>query len=229
VIARALQAGVEAIIIVGENLDNARHNIELAREYPCLKPAGGLSLEYADSLEAGLLAEYIMDNRDKFWAIGEVGLDFWIAGEDEVREMPRQVFRHFINLIGDLDLPLNVHSRSAGHHTVAMLLDHGATRVQMHAFDGKASAALPAVEAGYYFSIPPSVSRSRQKQKLLKHLPLSYLLAESDSPVLGPDPSRRNEPANIIPPVRTIAEIKNIPFQQVVEAIRENTHKLYGL
>jgi len=229
VIARALKAGVEAIIIVGENLDNARRNIALAEEYPRLKPAGGLYPEYADPGEADLLAEYIRDNREKFYAIGEVGLDFWIAGEDGAREIQRYVFRQFINLAGELDLPLNVHSRSAGHHAVAMLLDSGATRVQMHAFDGRASAALPAVEAGYFFSIPPSVSRSRQKQKLLKHLPLSCLLAESDSPVLGPDPSVRNEPANIIPAVKAIAEIKDIPFQQVVEAIRENTRKLYGL
>jgi TatD DNase family protein len=228
VIDRALQAGVGAVIIVGENLDNAERNIELAGKYPCLKPAGGLYPEYADSGEADRLAGYIRKNRENFCAIGEVGLDFWIAGEDDARELQRHVFRQFINLAMDLDLPLNVHSRSAGRHAVAMLLDSGATRVQMHAFDGKASAALPAVEAGYFFSIPPSVSRSRQKQKLLKHLPLSCLLAESDSPVLGPDPAVRNEPANIIQAIEAIAAIKDIPRQQAVEALQENTRKLYG-
>ena len=83
--------------------------------------------------------------------------------------------------------------------------------MQLHAFDGKASAALPAVEAGYFFSIPPSVVRSRQKQKLVKQLPLTCLLVETDSPVLGPEPGVRNEPANLPLAIRAIAEIKSLP------------------
>ena len=107
------------------------------------------------------------------------------------------------------------------------LQEESAARVQMHAFDGKAGAALPAVEAGYYFSIPPSVVRSRQKQKLVKQLPLSCLLVESDSPVLGPNPKERNEPANILTSVKAIAEIKDISVQEVLETVCENTARLY--
>ena len=98
----------------------------------------------------------------------------------------------------------------------------------MHGFDGRTAAALPAVEAGYFFSIPPSIVRSRQKQKLVKQLPLSCLLVESDSPVLGPDPQVRNEPVNVLKALQAIAEIKDIAPEEVHEAIRENTEKLYG-
>ena len=98
----------------------------------------------------------------------------------------------------------------------------------MHAFDGKASAALPAVDAGYFFSIPPSVARSRQKQKLVKNLPLTCILVETDSPVLGPEPNERNEPANIKVSIKTIAEIKNVSEEEVMEAVITNTAKLYG-
>ena len=98
----------------------------------------------------------------------------------------------------------------------------------MHAFDGKAAAAQPAVEAGYYFSIPPSVVRSRQKQKLVKRLPLSCLLIESDSPVLGPAPQERNEPANIPLSVKAVAELKDVSEEEVLSAVAENTERLYG-
>jgi len=125
-------------------------------------------------------------------------------------------------------LPLNVHSRSAGRHAIALLLEHNAKKVQLHAFDGKASAALPAVEAGFFFSIPPSIVRSRQKQKLVKQLPLSCLLVETDSPVLGPSPDERNEPANSVISINAIAEIKNISKEEVMETVFDNTCRLFG-
>ena len=70
--------------------------------------------------------------------------------------------------------------------------------------------------------------RSRQKQKLVKNLPLSCLLVETDSPVLGPTPDERNEPANIRISIQTIAEIKGVHEARVIEAVNENTQKLYG-
>jgi TatD DNase family protein len=125
-------------------------------------------------------------------------------------------------------MPLNVHSRSAGHHAVTFLLERGATRVQLHAFDGNWAAARPAVEAGFFFSIPPSIVRSEQKQKLVRRLPLNCLLVETDSPVLGPSAQERNEPANAILSVRAIAELKGISETEVVEAVKANTLRLYG-
>ena len=83
-----------------------------------------------------------------------------VKGEED-REVQRDIFGQFADLARELDLPLNVHSRSAGRHAVSLLLERGARRVQLHAFDGKLSSALPAVEAGYFFSVPPSVVRSR--------------------------------------------------------------------
>ncbi len=100
--------------------------------------------------------------------------------------------------------------------------------VQLHAFDGKAGSALPAVEAGYFFSIPPSVIRSRQKQKLVKLLPLECMLLESDSPVLGPSPQVRNEPVNILHAIGAISQLKGISEDQVRAAIAKNTRRLYG-
>ena len=110
-----------------------------------------------------------------------------------------------------------------------MLLDKGAKKVQLHAYDGKASSAMPAVEAGFFFSIPPSITRSRQKQKLVKKLPLSSLLAETDSPVLGPDAGARNEPANILVALKAIAELKRIDIEEVIQTVYNNTCRLYDI
>ena len=229
VLTRARNAGVEAIVAVGENLGDARKNVELAKAYPMLKAAAGLYPTVLDLDQADEMVAFIRLNRSHLVAIGEVGLDYWVVKEKSQKEVQREIFKRFVELSKALDLPLNIHSRSAGRHAIALLLENNATRVQMHAFDGKAGAALPAVEAGYFFSIPPSVIRSRQKQKLVKRLPLACLLVETDSPVLGPIPAMRNEPANLSISIQTIAQIKNVPEEAVMEAVSENTRRLYGV
>jgi TatD DNase family protein len=228
VLERAGMAGVDAIIAVGENLSDAGKNLELAKKYPMLKPAAGLYPAHMDLNQAAEMVDFIRRNYSILAAIGEVGLDYWLAKEDSEKERQREIFKMFIHLSGELNLPLNVHSRSAGRHAVALLLEYNAVRVQLHAFDGKAGAALPAVEAGYFFSIPPSVARSRQKQKLVRQLPLSSLLVETDSPVLGSSPNERNEPANIRQSVKAIAALKETSEEAVIAAVSENTERLYG-
>jgi TatD DNase family protein len=170
----------------------------------------------------------IRRERERHVAIGEVGLDYWVVQGEAERELQREIFARFIDLSRELALPLNVHSRSAGRHAVGLLLERSARKVQLHAFDGKASAALPAVEAGYLFSIPPSVVRSQQKQNLVRRLPLSSLLVETDSPVLGPIPEGRNEPANITFAVDAIAAIKKVSTEEVLEVISRNALRLFG-
>lgn len=229
VIARARQSGIQSIIAVGEDLADAEKNIALAREFPVLKPAAGLYPTHLDPAAADEMAMFIRTYHAQLWAIAEVGLDFWVVKTDADRALQKDIFARFIALAIELDLPLNVHSRSAGRHALDLLIYGGARRVQMHAFDGKFATARPALEAGFFFSVPPSIVRSRQKQKLVKHLPLNCLLVETDSPVLGPDPKIRNEPANLSMSVKAIGKIKDIPEEQVVEAVVANTRSLYGI
>jgi len=228
VLEHAERSGVGSIIAVGEDIRDARRNLELSEKHPMILPAAGLYPVHLALDAAADMEMFIRKNHPRLVAIGEVGLDYWEVKKEDKRALQRDIFLRFIRLSLELKLPLNVHSRSAGRHALKALLDGDAKQVQMHAFDGKASYALPAVEAGYYFSIPTSVVRSRQKQKLAKALPLECLLLETDSPVLGPDPKTRNEPANLILAARAIAEIKEQSLDAVLERVKENTRRLYG-
>ncbi len=227
VLKRAEESGVVSILTVSETLDDARKNLTLSKEHPILHPLAGLYPGHLDSDQADAMMRWIEQRRDKLAGIGEVGLDFWMAKEPSDREMQKEIFVRFIKLSKALDLPLNVHSRSAGKQVIDLLLHQDVRKVQLHAFDGKASTALPAIEAGYFFSIPPSIVHSRQKQKLVKLLPLSCLLVETDSPVLSPVPGERNEPKNIRIAVETVAGIKGLKFEEVAETVFQNTIRLY--
>lgn len=224
--ARAI--GIIGVIGVGEDLKDAELTLKLTEIHPEILPTAGLYPGIIDKAQAETVEAFIIDNYQQLVAIGEVGLDYWIAKTDEQRQTQREIFSRFIELSLELNLPLNVHSRSAGRQTIDLLLEKGATQVQLHAFDGKATHALKGVAAGYFFSVPPSIVRSQQKQNLIKRVPLTALLLETDSPVLGPEPGQRNVPANIVFAAESIAQIKGVPVERVYQAAFENTLALYG-
>lgn len=228
VLQRAASAGIARVVAVAETLDDAKKNLELSDRHPEILPAAGLYPTHLDQAQAEAMTRWIHRHRRRLVAIGEVGLDYWKVKDEAQREIQRRIFGDFISLAEELDLPLNIHSRSAGRHVVSMLLERNVRRVQLHAFDGKPSSALPAVEAGYFFSIPASIVHSRQKQKLVGRLPLSCLLLETDSPVLAPEPGSRNEPASLRVALRAVAEIKGLSELEVAEAVSENTLRLFG-
>ena len=173
-------------------------------------------------------------------AVGEVGLDFAfmrsLSGEPAagVRRLQEEVFSAFVTTASELDAPLVTHSRSAGQHVIDFISNWDESRrperVLMHAFDGKASAALQAAEKhGFLFSIPPSACFSAQKQKLIERLPLESILLETDSPVLGPEPGKRNEPVNVLKSAEVVSRIKGIKLDDVLERTTERALEFFSL
>jgi TatD DNase family protein len=227
VLQRAAARGVQAILTVSETVEEAWQILDLARRYPLLKPCAGLYPTILDRAAAADMLAFIRQHQELLVAIGEVGLDYWKVQDAAAREVQREILAQHIALARELDLPLNVHSRSAGRHTIAWLHEHGAQRVLLHAFDGKAATAMAGIEAGYYFSIPPSIVRSPQKQKLVQRLPLERLLLESDSPVLGPDTEQRNEPHNVWLSCEQIASLKGLPVEEVAHRTTANARQLF--
>jgi len=228
VLERARQAGMIRVISVGENLNDNLRVLDLARQHETIMAALGHYPDLLDEQQAAENEALIRAHCAEVIAIGEIGIDHWIAKEPGDRERQHKLFLRFVHLARELDLPLSVHSRSAGHHALRLLIEAKAERVCLHAFDGKPRYAQEAARAGYYLSVPPSVVRSEQKRKLVAAVPLSHLLLESDAPVLGPDREQRNEPANISFAVATIAEIKSETVQEVRRVCLENTVRLFG-
>jgi TatD DNase family protein len=176
-----------------------------------------------------LVKDFIKVKRDRLIAIGEVGLDHYRERNHKKREGQEKSFQQMIELAKEIDLPLQVHSRSAGRKALETLTNMEARNVQMHAFDGKASLArVASKEHGYYFSIPTSVVRSAQKRKLVKAVDIERILVETDSPVLGPDRESRNEPMNVWVALREVASILKREEEELREILLENTLRLYS-
>ncbi|XP_067901102.1 putative deoxyribonuclease tatdn3 isoform X7 [Heterodontus francisci] len=218
VIEQAKKAGLLALVAVAEHSGEFERLIELSDKYtgfvlPCLgvHPVQGNSPQ------------------EQRAATLQVGLDFTprFASTEAQKNEQRKVFIEQIEIAKQLDLPLNVHSRSAGRPTINLLKEQGAKKVLLHAFDGKPSVAMEGVKAGFFFSIPPSIIRSEQKQKLVKQLPLEFMCLETDSPALGPEKQMRNEPKNISISCQYIAQIKGLSVENVMEVTTRNACKLF--
>ena len=167
--------------------------------------------------------------KDRIYAVGEVGLDYYWISDHSQREIMEKRFVRFIELSKEIDKPLVIHSRSAGKYAIQILIENNAEKVLMHAFDGKASIVKRGIDYGFFFSVPTSVVYSRQKQKMVRVLPLENIMLETDSPVLSPNKEKRNEPANVIYSLEKIAEIKQFPREDIAKITTDNAIRFFKL
>ncbi|XP_072906973.1 putative deoxyribonuclease TATDN3 isoform X3 [Hemitrygon akajei] len=239
VVEQSKKVGLLALVAVAEHAGEFERLIELSDKYPgfvlpCFgvhpvqgNPSQEQRSATLEDLEDAL--PLIEKYKGCLLAIGEVGLDFTprFASTEVQKNEQRKVFIEQIEIAKKLDLPLNVHSRSAGRPTINLLKEQGAQKVLLHAFDGKPSVAMEGVKAGFFFSIPPSIIRSEQKQKLVKQLPLECICLETDSPALGPVKQIRNEPQNISISCQYIAQVKGLSVEKVMEVTTQNAIKLF--
>jgi len=222
ILREAKESGVKAIITSGVGPGDCLKVLKVS-DNRYVFPSLGVEPYELDGYEQ--VIELIRREKNRVVMIGEVGLDYY-AGPRETRVFQQRVFEEFIQLSKELDKPLVIHSRSAGKHAIDILMKNGAERVIMHAFDGRPSHAEKGARKGYFFSIPPSVARSEQKQKLVKRLQLESLLLESDAPVLAPEKGAINRPSNIRVSAEWIAKLKNIPVEKVMEKTEEQSREI---
>jgi TatD DNase family protein len=120
VMARALEAGVEGILLPSDDLAMARAGIALARRYPGLYASAGLHPHHASSVDNGALRELeALLGEDGVVALGETGLDYFYMHSP--REAQIAAFEAQLALASKLDLPVVVHTRDAWEDTLAVL------------------------------------------------------------------------------------------------------------
>nr|XP_033792792.1 putative deoxyribonuclease tatdn3-A isoform X2 [Geotrypetes seraphini] len=217
ILEKSREAGVTALISVTEHVDEFERVLDLSERYPgFVMPCFGI--HPVQSTEEGHHSVRL-----------QIGLDFtpWLASTSQEREEQKRVFQVQLEVAKKFDLPVNVHSRSAGRQTISFLKEQGIQNVLLHNFAGRLTAALEGVQAGYFFSFPPAVTRNDQRVKLIQHIPLENICLETDSPSLGPNHQERNVPENIKISCCYIAGVKGLPPETVREVTTKNALRLF--
>lgn len=236
VLARCREAGVDRVITIGTSLSDARRAIELAERYPTrIRAAVGFHPHEADKIaEDDLAAMADLWDHERVVAFGEMGLDYHYDFAD--RSNQKRVFVRQLELARGRGKPLIIHCREALQDAVPMLVDFGfANRpVVFHCFTGTSSEADRIAEHGWRISFTGIVTfpKSGELQEIARRYPADQLMVETDSPFLSPVPVRGvrpNAPAHVAHVARFLADLRDVPYPELVEQTSANTKLFFGL
>jgi TatD DNase family protein len=217
---RALQNDVRSMIIPNIDSTSVDPMLELCRNYPenCF-PCMGL---HPGSVNKDFLSELEMVEqwleREKFVAIGEVGIDlYW--DKTFIKEQI-EAFRFQLHLAKKYNLPVIIHSRNALNEIIQILNEKPFSEVKavFHCFPGSLEQAQYLVKKGYFIGIGGVVTyKNSGMAKVAKEIPLENIFLETDAPYLPPIPYRgqRNESAYIKTIAEFIAGIRNCSIEEV--------------
>lgn len=240
VLANAISAGIQWLIVPGIDLDGSRSAVKLAEKHPDIYAAVGIhphaasSWNHAAEIELRKLAQ-----SPRVVAIGEIGLDFY--RNLSPHEIQIEAFQAQLAIAADLGLPVIVHNRESINTVIRNLLDFSASlspELQsragvLHAFSADLDSALKAIEAGFYIGIagPITFRNAELRREITRQLPLERLLTETDAPYLSPHPHRgkRNEPARVRLIAEALAKEFNIDYCIIANITRQNASILFGI
>ncbi|OGG40241.1 hypothetical protein A2116_02285 [Candidatus Jorgensenbacteria bacterium GWA1_49_17] len=258
VINRAAENGV-GMVLVGTQKDTSQGAVELAREYENVYAAVALhpihtSASYHDAEELGDSPEAkgftsrgeVFDYEyykklaldERVVAIGECGLDYFRLGENREEQITKQkqAFAEQIKLAHDVKKPLMIHCRSAFPDLIETLIFNSKFLIPdnpgiIHFFTGTVHDAKRLLDLGFCFTFGGVITFVRDYDEAIKTIPPEKILSETDAPLVTPVPYRgkRNEPAYVVEVVKKLAEIKNIPEEEMRTRILENAERVFSI
>ncbi|MDR1043547.1 MAG: dTMP kinase [Candidatus Adiutrix sp.] len=235
VIDRARQAGVTAMLEVGLGPESCRRVLDLAGREPDIHPVLGWHPHEADEFsQAGLRELLDLAKEPGVKGFGEVGLDFCLMRSS--REKQLLAFESLLEAVGELDLPLVIHSRDAFKETYALLKKYVPTLKRggvIHCFTLGWAEARAYLDLGFYLSLPGPLTfpKNTEMREAAALIPAEKMLVETDAPYLAPVPfrGRRNEPSYLVYHLAALAEIRGLDLAAAAELTSANAGRLFRL
>lgn len=170
-------------------------------------------------------------NNPKIVGIGEVGLDYY-WDKTHIEEQ-KQLFIRQIELAQKYNKTVVVHSRDAIEDTLSIVKQYPDVKFVFHCFGSSLEIAKELVKRNIRLGIGGVVTFKNgvKLKEVVEGIDLEYLLLETDSPYLTPEPYRgkRNEPSNTLYVAQKIAEIKGIEVDKVIEKTAQNAIEQFDL
>lgn len=220
------------IIVSGTNNDNNKEVLELCKKYKNVYGTLGIHPEEIDNISDDsfeFIEEHIND--DKIVAIGEIGLDYYYQNEN--KEKQKEIFIKQLELAKRYRKPVVIHTRDAMSDTIEIIKNYKELKKDIHCYSGSVESAIELIKLNCRLGIGGVLTfkNSKKLQDVVENIDIKYLLLETDSPYLSPEPLRgkTNEPHNIIYVAKKISEIKCIKLEDVLSITTSNAISQFDL
>ena len=237
VITRAVDSGIEYIIVPATNLRSSLDVIELVQKHDILYGAIGIHpTELEDFHDKHLHEIDELAASEKIIAVGEIGLDYYWKPYD--KELQQYVLKSQLQIASSKNLPVILHNRESSEDLMKIITEftESGTNLtgQFHSFSGDEKMAKKCIELGFYISFTGNLTYKPREDTLtayeiVKNTSLEHLLLETDTPYLPPVPYRgkRNEPSFLKHTAEKIAGLKEISVEEVGRITTQNAKKLF--
>ena len=232
----AISAGVSTILLPNISSEYTKGMLKVCGEFPknCFPMMGLHPCDVnEDNIEGELLHVEQELAKDKYIAVGEIGLDlYWDKTKLEIQ---KEAFIQQIELAKKYKLPIAIHVRESFTEAIEIIekLNDKNLRGVFHCFTGNVEDAQRVINLGdFYLGIGGVLTfKNSGLDKTIAEIDLQHLILETDSPYLAPAPFRgkRNESKYIVNIAEKLAEVHQISIEKVAEITTENAKKLFEL
>lgn len=232
VIERAKAAGVQQIIMPNIDATTIESMLCFEADEPgyCLPAMGLHPCSVKEDFEQQLYVVEDWLSKHNFVAIGEVGTDrYW---DTTFWEQQLEALRIQVAWAKRWQLPLIIHCRDSLDPTLDLLetLQDGTLRGVFHCFSGSLQQAERIIGLGFYLGLGGVITfKKANMEEVLRRLPLSRILLETDSPYLAPVPYRgkRNEPSYVLYVARKLADCLQMGLEELSAQTQQNASQLF--
>jgi TatD DNase family protein len=232
ILTRCKQLSINTIVIPGVTANTWDKLLSVCQSSSILHPALGLHpmfMTQHQTSHINKLCEYI-EKHDPI-AIGEIGLDFYIANHDKQAQL--ELFEQQLAIANNVNLPVILHVRKAHDQVLSLLKKHHISKGIVHAFSGSQQQAENYIKQGFLLGTGGAITNERatKLRTLFSSLPLSSIALETDAPdmPLANMDNSRNSPENISKIVATLAELRAESIEHCANMSSHNVKKILSL
>ncbi len=228
----ALAVGVERIVVPAVAVDSFFKTKTIVSRYPGCVAAYGIHPLYvmqAGAADLATLRQWLAAERPV--AVGEIGLDGFVADSDPERQT--HYFVEQLKLAREFDLPVLLHVRRAVDLILKQLRRIGVRGGIAHAFNGSRQQADEFIKLGFVLGFGGilTFAGSTRIRQLAASLPLESIVLETDAPDIPPAwlNRGRNTPAELAGIADTLAELRGLSRAEVAAATTANACRVLAL
>ena len=233
ILQRATEAGVEKVVNICTDKSTLERGIVAKKRFPMLYNVGSTTPHDVEKLgeEEFPLFEKAARNGDLV-AIGETGLDYFY--DHSPKQKQQEYLIRYFHLAKELNLPVVIHCRDAFDDLFKIAdKEYGSEKLLLHCFTGDVKQAEAVLDRGWTISFSGIVTfkRSEELRNAARITPVERMVVETDSPYLAPQSKRGKqcEPAYALETLQLLADLKEVSFEQMAKATRENTVGFFDL